>query len=665
MIDPANFARFGSEPTANTSQRERIVMEIEALEMVAGVCPTESAKIRTLKARYNLLVNQEEDQDYRPLSDPLQILPPELWPAFLPQSDISNLLTLTLVSTRWRDCIISTPILWSDITLDSTQEDCLSRAVMCLACSAPLEICVQIVMPLTVWKEVAPIIVAERCRITHLRISPVNTGNEIAAARDILSDFGSLPVLKSLNLPLYSFRPPLIPRDVDFNRWEPFSVDETFLSPMPSLSSIYNAAFTIHQLQTLAVCNFEVIEIHSLLEDTIDALRKCSRLKDLHVIEIKDAYTSEQRIPSSLHSSLSSVESFNYRGLALGRALPCTGSNLRHFNAKYVSLPEIQHIFRSLQSCPVLFDLTLEIRRTPEDRSTTLRLDNIHPLSIRCLSLTFVEESTLPEDSEELVQKRGKAIDQLFQSLVHIMPAVDVLEITGENLGIELAAYIASLRNLRILSRTEFTDKYVPPLVLNADTLDIIFWCGYLPHSAMLDIIRSSTVGRLNLQPVTSWMTPRSPSRGLIPVHHACCRVPPESLPNLRELDIIVEGIRWDLRPFMRLKSLVLSGDICATFAGDIFEDLALHLDICPLLEEITIRGSFVEWDLLILMLKRRNLGGHPGVARIKSIHFDRDIGYRLLRPITELLGGKYPHYNSLEEYSIVALGKLVSDKNM
>ena len=144
-------------------QRRGILNEIEKLES-AGVDPSKSGRIDSLNDQHNSLLDQEEVLETQTLLDPLQILPPELWPALLPRYPPSDLLVLTQVSTRWRDGILSIPLLWCDIHLDSTQGDYLSHAVSSLTLS-PSELTIHL-----------PYIVAESSRITFLSISSLGYG---------------------------------------------------------------------------------------------------------------------------------------------------------------------------------------------------------------------------------------------------------------------------------------------------------------------------------------------------------------------------------------------------------------------------------------------------------------------------------------------------------
>lgn len=64
-----------------------------------------------------------------------------------------------------------------------------------------------------------------------------------------------------------------------------------------------------------------------------------------------------------------------------------------------------------------------------------------------------------------------------------------------------------------------------------------------------------------------------------------------------------------------------------------------------------------MEWDILILMLERRNLVAHQGTASIKFMNFDGLLPYKLLYSITRLLNGKFAERPPLEEFSIEAIG--------
>lgn len=670
MADPPTSQNSTSRLLADLDDRRReIRTRIEELELVTSADPSlqRSEKIHILKDEYNELVRREEGMAIQQLSDPLQALPPELWPTFLPRN-VTELLNLTLVSTKWRGTLLSIPILWTNIELNGTRDDYLCQAVLGLACSAPLEISLSINLPMEIWNEVAPIFVEERNRITYLDITfPQNIENMTDGLK-ILSDFGDLQNLTSLVLPSSYLLPPLLSTESEFvGSLDYFPADETLLARMPKLSTFYSSKLSIEQIRLPSVRNFENVEIRILRDDMVMALQQLPHLKFLNLVEEKSPYKIGELIHSSLNRSLSTVEHFYYHGLSLSRALPCIGYNLRMLDAKYISMIHLPDVLVQLPSFPNLSDLSLSIDHTAGDSFNDHRMHPLQLLTIKSLRLAFTSSYSHTLDWEAGKTSRKQALDQLFHSFIAIMPAIEELQIMGETFGTTALNYIQSLCKLETITfATDLAGYDGYPLVLSTDRLESVSWYGNIPPDGIIDFFKSSTLQKLSFTPNAPVMSYSYPHFEPNSVIFPRCRATFNILSSLKALTLAIDyRLVLELNSFPKLKTLELTGHPSAVLAGDLFEEIALQPDTCPTLEEICLRGLYVEWDLLILMLERRNLATKPETSRIKSIKLDCEPGYRLLRPITELLGGKYPHRDPLKEYSTIAVGKVIWDSTL
>jgi hypothetical protein len=112
-----------------------------------------------------------------------------------------------------------------------------------------------------------------------------------------------------------------------------------------------------------------------------------------------------------------------------------------------------------------------------------------------------------------------------------------------------------------------------------------------------------------------------------------------------------------DLGDLSSIQKVTLIGHPCATLASDFFEELLLQPNQWPSLETIVIRGDFMEWDILVLMLQRRNFVAKFKVKKINAVQFDGDLPYKLVYPISQLLKGTFPETNPLRELSIEEIG--------
>lgn len=651
-----------------SNTRQEITAEIDRLERATDVGKSRSKRIHDLKEIYNELINQENNMVIGRLPDPLHTLPPELWPSFLPQT-ASELLYLTLVSNRWRDTILSIPILWSNINMDWRQEDYLSQVALGFTCSAPLNVHLTVDLPLEIWKEVAPMIVTERDRITSLNISTSPRGSKPEDAFEVLSDFGNLPNLTALYLPEPYGHPELLSSRINFVCHR-YPVDDMLLARMPQLSYFSGCLLTTEQLESPIFRNFKIVYIRILDQDTIIALQKLSYLKNLHLIEEEAPDESRQSLPNSLLASVSTIESFRYYGHLFPRALRYIGSNLRQLNATHISLRQVPEVLVALQFFPRLCHLYLHINQIADDEF------NIRPLhfpiisSLTALQLYFTVTRQFHQD-QTLLARSKQARSQLFKLCISMMPAVEELAIYGEDSESASVEYIQSLRTLKdlIFTRDMAGKNSLPPLVLSDSPLESVTWHGKLPEDGILDLLRSPTLQKLSIVPDSLISEYPYLSVKGSPTILPRFRTSVNLLPNLTTLSLTLDRrLAWDLSVFPKLKTLEFINFIdhySIIMAGDILEDLALQPNVCPELDNIHFRGNYVEWDLLILMLERRNLASTPRTTRIKSIHIDREIGYKLLRPITELLGGKFPHRDPLVEYSAIAIGRLIWNSTM
>jgi hypothetical protein len=653
-------------------RRSRITAQIEELEQATVLSPIESNRIYNFKEEYNLLVDEEDEIRPERSADPLEVLPPELWPDILP-STARELLILTLVCDKWRDAVLSVPRIWSRVYLDGKLEDYLALAIACFACSASLEICLTISLPLAIWKQVVPFIAAERSRIAYLYITSFDNDLKPAEGLEILSDLGDLPNLVLANIPGFYDSPALIEGDIDLGDRSRaiYPGIEALFTRAPSLSNVYGLTFSTEQLRIPGVTKLESIHIYSFHRDAIEALGHFPKLKSLSLVEEKDPYGVDKSLPRSLDSSLASITSFDYHGLALKRALRCIGSNLEILDAKYVPIRQLPEILVSLQSFPRLYHLSIHIDLTSGEAFANPSADAICLPSITHLSLFFPPlfipwDVNFSEEDIKLVEKsRNQARDDLLRCLVIMMPHVEELNLYGKGYHDAAVAYIQSLRKLRRLYfSSDMTDVNSPCLSLSSEQLESVSWHGHVPSGELFNLVQSSTLRKLDVWTGISFSSGHEKwsSEGY-PVPSPRSKTLSTSLPNLRFLSLTTEKpLAWDLGLFPRLERIELSGYPSAILAGDFFEELLLQPGSCPFLEEVSLRGHYVEWDLLILLLERRNLLTKPGIARIKTIQVGNNIPYKLLHPISVLQRGKYSHRDSIEEFSSTAIGKLLWD---
>jgi hypothetical protein len=82
----------------------------------------------------------------------------------------------------------------------------------------------------------------------------------------------------------------------------------------------------------------------------------------------------------------------------------------------------------------------------------------------------------------------------------------------------------------------------------------------------------------------------------------------------------------------------------------------------CPSLSQITFRSPPL-WDLLFILLEKRNfLPSNAGISPIRSMGLPSATPYALIRPLVDLLRGRYTHRQSNFELSVKGISKLYFD---
>jgi len=132
--------------------------------------------------------------------------------------------------------------------------------------------------------------------------------------------------------------------------------------------------------------------------------------------------------------------------------------------------------------------------------------------------------------------------------------------------------------------------------------------------------------------------------------------------PALFELDLgMYEALkRVDILSFSSLCSIRLKTDYFTNPEGNhLCSALLCNPGGCPLLQELHFKRD-LDWDLLVLMLERRNFGG-KGVKKIHTITLPF-IPLSIHQIITLLLAGEKIERPSLESISLEATRELLFD---
>ncbi|KIM22590.1 hypothetical protein M408DRAFT_28572 [Serendipita vermifera MAFF 305830] len=147
------------------------------------------------------------------------------------------------------------------------------------------------------------------------------------------------------------------------------------------------------------------------------------------------------------------------------------------------------------------------------------------------------------------------------------------------------------------------------------------------------------------------------------PEHENTLELSPIVLPEIKRLSFVFHNVRWTLTSLPVLTSIHLAYTSGMNFQGNMLcVKLIYHPEMCPSLREIDF-GDFVEWDLLLIILKRRNLG-RKDVARIEKISIFVPFAFRqsLLDP---LLGREQQNGPSNTALSLEETRELICDPSI
>lgn len=114
--------------------------------------PLDESVVQDLKGAYNQIVMHPRDQNSGLPCDILNIFPPEIWAHIIdhamPRYDENDsLLQLTLVSNKWREALVSTPTLWSRIQISGADQDSLAKNFTFIALSRQVSVSIFVSAP--------------------------------------------------------------------------------------------------------------------------------------------------------------------------------------------------------------------------------------------------------------------------------------------------------------------------------------------------------------------------------------------------------------------------------------------------------------------------------------------------------------------------------------
>jgi hypothetical protein len=338
------------------------------------------------------------------------------------------------------------------------------------------------------------------------------------------------------------------------------------------------------------------------------------------------------------------------------------GASLCHL-AIGVNLSQINDLVSLLLLLPRLQELDMEILVSDVEGPTEIGADSIVLCQLRRLYVTTMNDrkSPLPSTTQSLLRR-------LFSVLETMYPGVEALTLSGDIWPSFAATYMESLQALKFLcfnledtqydhNACSITLRYLEELVVWRQPLA---HCLQTPNllSLGLEEIRSSVdLGDLDLPSLRNLAIHPGEGGGYSlngPYYH-----------RLHELDLgVCEALkRVDILSFSLLASIRLAARYFTNPEGNrLCTALLCHPEGCPMLRELHFERC-LEWDILVLMLGRRNFG-LKGVKRIYTITLPF-VPSAIRRALLLLLAGESAERPALESLSLEETREVLFDADV
>ncbi|KAG8830535.1 hypothetical protein FRC17_004742 [Serendipita sp. 399] len=645
----ASVAMVYSAPllVSDTSAKS-LLLEKERLQLLKSIQglsgnsyrPAHRRELVSLRDKYNQIILSQLDSRRGPWADPMVILPVEIWINLVSEiiecrwgTSYRMLSHSLLVSKKWRAAILSTPQFWTQISLEPGfgEEDILTKIEIALHLSRDLPLTVYIDHPqLRGSYEKCRALLAPHSRRIRRIIFRVPFKSQHGTPFDpsthqILLDLLPLPELQEIQFKS-SYH-------VNGEEWN-------ILEMMPNLRSLDGAAIPFNLVQRALLVNLETLTIQGSVNKLFRILNKLPRLKDLTVsqatsysfdwsVDMDDETTDEDdTLVPEQSLSLENLTWLQPDQMRLRDLLRCSP----HLTALTVqaSWKLLGLVMETISNLPRLSYLSVDMQSMGVDErfspAKVTQTSNIRELSFSSEWFRSVEKGD-PQRKESL---------KLIQFIESWQPTIEMVE----NLTLALCRewtvpveFVSSMVHLRVLN------VYLPGFNktsnlsdLFMDTLEELFLT--LPSGCFEDFLSHLQAPRLLLLSLST-----SPPQVVGSAAKETIHLNSEKFPKLSALHWLSGDLIWSIESYSTLK-LVAFMDSASQLASDFCVHLILRPCDFPSLEQVEFY-IFPEWDLLFLMLERRNFLLDSSIKKITNVILPTTVGLILRGTLTALLRGE------------------------
>lgn len=590
---------------------------------------------------YNGIMDQIRALSKGPLSDPLESFPEEIWENIIKESahqvfyrqsypiwvvSIEEILPLTLVSTGWRMAILGNPRFWTDVVLSDTAEDLETKIFLSIHLSKdfPLSICFNDESSGTAsWEKVHHWIAPQKTRIRSLAMKK---SSEITL---ILNTIGNLPLLQRLHR----------------ESWWIEDVDHEVIRTAESIRSITGLDASVQMLQYNSLNKIHTLQVRGYMEEFMPYLERLEHLRCVRMIVFSD-----DGIPNPIV-----LKGNNGKDQITSKSGPLSWSSLTLYGGaagKYIE-PLLLRVALTLLELDTSVEwssvgiILLQCSSMLQLRLLTLAIgDTMTPFDPLSLPASTIENLHLTFAHNQDTEQYQYNINNLFTILTSWAPNVRIFTlISSARCYRSVFGYLCSLERLNsvelkdIRRDNEEIKRQGVNGVLKTQAL-VVHW----------PIELLTTTGVLSLELLSNTKKLKS-----------------GQWEHLRTLTVLTFAADWEgisLPNVTRIIFRKLAPNDFTKSSTSLCQEITKHPEIFPSLEYLAPSGP-PEWEILFLMLERRNIFSDMKVERIKTVRLDLVPSLTILRPLTDLLGGRLTVYPSVSEISLSGKEGIFDDLNV
>ncbi|PVG04124.1 hypothetical protein CPB86DRAFT_778368 [Serendipita vermifera] len=635
-------------------RRVELLTSIRQLHETGGV---DSEIIHAKRFGHNGIVDSINALQAKHRSDPINKYPPELFTQIIYQAIFDrvsfkpieyweltkangNLLSLTLVSQRWMQFIINTPIYWTFIVLDETEGDWLSTASVFLQFSRELPITVYIrdlliLEQSMLWSE----LLQHRNRISGILYNSQSLYQDTISVdfQKFMEKLSPLPSLKMLQCR---------------NEKIDDSLLQSVLDMYPTLSEIHRLSVSERSLRCLMLRNCKSISLHQDPEPVMRVLEDNLSLREVNIDTSYRSTLSTTELPL-LQGDSTSNQPLNWSTLRFDRNLSLSFSQVITRRMPHLvhlsvggSIESLIELATSLHSFPRLQELFLRLQL-----DSLLKFEGEFPTS-------FLANENIRVFSWSTVSSHGSAVTvewlgvhkQFTTLLSRSLPGIRYLYLQFGLLS--RVSHLNKVFNLKEFGHLPSLQRFdlVTRLAVDADELPS---CGRLSlynlRNKIFPRLSSQTVQNLFIYP----LQPCHPQKNY--------GLSDQAWPSIEILSIPINIIANSYTGFPHLRKISLQSQSIPDSLTKFCRNLALYPNFCPALEELSI-DECPEWDIFFIMLERRLMWSINGSRALKVVALPAHTPRSLQGFVCEIVQGKLPDRPSNFELSLFGNAELLLD---